>query len=45
MAQVIKNVRVRLKLPECKPSAEKLNVIFEFDEDIAITRVAGEDEP
>lgn len=35
MAQVIENVRVRLKLPECNPSAQTLNAIFSFDGSIA----------
>jgi ArsR family metal-binding transcriptional regulator len=34
MAKVIENVRMRLKLPECNPSSERLNAVFELDEDI-----------
>lgn len=34
MAEVIENVRLTLKHPECNFSSETLNAIFEFDSDI-----------
>jgi ArsR family metal-binding transcriptional regulator len=35
MAKVIKDARMRLRLPECNPSSDKLNAVFELDTDIA----------